>query len=118
MFKKKQPKCFQKLPQKVAKAVLPGIDVFHLSPKKLLFEDTLSPKTLKKSPNLVTLFVTLLYLLNEAKLVYNSLTQKHAFVCVENNVTRCMECSIFGHLQQYQLAQKHTKFSKVGTKVC
>ena len=48
MFKKKKPKCFQKLPQKVAKAVLPGIDVFHLSPKKLLFEDTLSPKTLKK----------------------------------------------------------------------
>ena len=50
MFKKKQPKCFQKLPQKVAKAVLPGIDVFHLSPKKLLFEDTLSPKTLKNWP--------------------------------------------------------------------
>ena len=34
------------------------------------------------------------------------------------SVTRCLKClSIFCHLQQRKLAQKHTEFSKVGSKV-
>ena len=34
-----------------------------------------------------------------------------------SSVTRCLEClSIFGHIQQYKLAQKHTEGTKVGSK--